>query len=82
LKVDWRAQRYDWQPLCRHGSSWKSQDAHPHPIFNHAADAVCFTSDRTGKRAVYRVAVPGKLVPPTAPDLKTTPFRQAAAKTM
>ena len=58
LHVDWAAKRYDWQPLCRNGSSWKSQDAHPHPIFNHAADAVCFTSDKTGKRAVYRVEAP------------------------
>ena len=58
LKADWEAKRYDWLPLCRHGSSWKSQDAHPHPIFNHAADAVYFTSDKTGKRAVYRVDAP------------------------
>jgi len=58
LHVDWQARHYDWQPLCRNGSSWKSQDAHPHPIFNHAADAVCFTSDKTGKRTIYRVDVP------------------------
>ena len=61
LKVDWAARTYAWQPLCQHGSSWRSQDAHPHPIFNHASDAVLFTSDKTGKRAVYRVAVPEKL---------------------
>ena len=71
LHVDWLAKRYDWQPLCRHGSSWKSQDAHPHPIFNHAADAICYTSDRTGKRAVYRVGVPEKLVTPAAVELQT-----------
>ncbi len=58
LHVDWQAQRYDWLPLCRNGSSWKSQDAHPHPVFTHAANAVCFTSDKTGKRAIYRVDVP------------------------
>ena len=58
VMADWEAKRYDWLPLCRHGSSWKSQDAHPHPIFNHAADAVYFTSDKTGKRAVYRVDAP------------------------
>jgi hypothetical protein len=70
LHVDWLAQRYDWQPLCRHGSSWKSQDAHPHPIFNHAADAVCFTSDRSGKRAIYRVGVPEELVTPMALEIR------------
>ena len=61
LKVDWPAKHYDWWPLCRNGSSWRSQDEHPHPIFTHAADAICFTSDKTGKRAVYRVAVPANL---------------------
>ena len=58
LKVDWETKYYDWQPLCRHGSSWKSQDAHPHPIFNHAGDAAYFTSDKTGRRAVYRLDTP------------------------
>ena len=57
LQVDWDAHRIDWQPLCKSGSSWDSQDAHPHPIFNHAADAVYFTSDREGKRAVYKVGI-------------------------
>jgi oligogalacturonide lyase len=61
LQVDWAARTYTWQPLCQHGSSWGSQDAHPHPIFNHASDRVLFTSDKTGKRAVYSVAVPEKL---------------------
>ncbi len=57
LRVDWEAGRVDWHPLLSHGSSWRSQDEHPHPIFNHAADAIYFTSDREGRRAVYRVAV-------------------------
>jgi oligogalacturonide lyase len=61
LQVDWAARTYTWQPLCQHGSSWGSQDAHPHPIFNHASDRVLFTSDKTGKRAVCCVAVPEKL---------------------
>jgi hypothetical protein len=61
LKVDWAARTYAWQPLCQHGSSWRSQDAHPHPIFNHASDAILFTSDKTGQRAIYRVPVPAKL---------------------
>lgn len=57
-RVDWEAGEIDWVPLCRHGSSWDSQDSHPHPIYNHAGDAVYFTSDKDGKRAVYRVDVP------------------------
>jgi oligogalacturonide lyase len=61
LKVDWNARTYQWQPLCRHDSSWQSQDAHPHPIFNHAADHVLFTSDQSGKRAIYSVPVPKQL---------------------
>jgi hypothetical protein len=55
LRVDWAAGKYDWRPLCRHGSSWTSQDAHPHPIFNHAASAIYFTSDMSGHREVYKV---------------------------
>ncbi|HEV7298845.1 MAG TPA: oligogalacturonate lyase family protein [Tepidisphaeraceae bacterium] len=55
LRVDWAGGRIDWQPLCRHKSSWKSQDEHPHPVFDHAGRSVYFTSDREGKRAVYRL---------------------------
>jgi len=58
IRVDWKAGRADWLPLCRHGSSWRSQCEHPHPVFNHAADAIYFVSDREEKRAVYRVAWP------------------------
>ena len=58
VMVDWAAGKLAWQPLCRSGSSWKSQDSHPHPIFNHAADAVYFTSDQDGHRAAWRIAVP------------------------
>ena len=61
LQVDWATRQYRWQPLCRSGSSWDSQDSHPHPIFNHAADAVYFTSDKTGKRAIWRTAAPSRL---------------------
>ena len=57
LKPDWTNRTLDWRPICRHGSSWKSQDEHPHPIFDHAGRHVYFTSDRTGRRAVYRVGV-------------------------
>lgn len=58
MKVDWANRSIRWIPLCQHGSSWTSQDAHPHPVFNHAGDTILFTSDTTGKRAVYRVDVP------------------------
>ncbi len=56
LRPDWHARTIEWQPLCEHGSSWNSQDEHPHPIFDHTARSVLFTSDVTGKRAVYKVA--------------------------
>lgn len=57
LDVDWTAARITWKPLVRHGSSWKGQDVHPHPIFDHQAAAVWFTSDRDGRRAVWRMPV-------------------------
>ena len=55
LKVDWEQKHIQWIPLCRNGSSWRSQDEHPHPIVNHASKFVFFTSDMNGKRAVYQV---------------------------
>ena len=61
VKANWSARTADWIPLCRHGSSWRSQCEHPHPVFNHAADAIYFVSDKDGKRAVYRVALPNSL---------------------
>ncbi|HTL51615.1 MAG TPA: hypothetical protein VL860_03465, partial [Planctomycetota bacterium] len=56
-KCDWAGGRLEWIPLCKHGSNWDSQDSHPHPIFSHAGDAVFFTSNKEGHRAVYRVGV-------------------------
>jgi len=58
LNVDWQTLNIQWIPLCPNESTWNSQDAHPHPVFDHSARAIYFTSDRTGKRAVYRVNVP------------------------
>lgn len=55
-RMSWSQGKIQWIPLCRHGSSWDSQDSHPHPIFNHAADTIYFTSDRDGKRAVWSIA--------------------------
>jgi hypothetical protein len=57
LRVDWELGTIRWFPLCRHGSSWRSQDEHPHPVFDHASKTVIFTSDRSGKRAGYRINV-------------------------
>lgn len=56
LDVDWAAQSIHWTPLCRHGTSWTSQDAHPHPIIDHTGSEAFFTSDRTGKRTIYAVS--------------------------
>lgn len=58
LRVDWMRGTHEWTPLCRHGSSWTSQDAHPHPIFSHAGSEVLFTSDCDGTRAIYSVPIP------------------------
>jgi oligogalacturonide lyase len=58
LKTNWEQKHIQWIPLCRNGSSWRSQDEHPHPVFNHTSKSVFFTSDMEGKRAVYEAAVP------------------------
>ena len=57
LAVDWPRHQIRWQPLLQHGSTWTSQDCHPHPVFSHAGDAIWFTSDKSGQRAIYRVAL-------------------------
>lgn len=56
--VDWKTKTIAWTPLCRHESFWDCQDSHPHPVYNHRDDAVYFTSNKGGKRAVYRVTIP------------------------
>jgi oligogalacturonide lyase len=53
--MDWERGAMVWQPLCKHGSTWENQDCHPHPIFNHAGTAVYFTSNVSGRRAIYRI---------------------------
>ena len=57
LKPDWTKKDIEWIPLCRHKSNWDCQESHPHPVFNHAANVVYFTSNKEGKRAVYSVKV-------------------------
>jgi oligogalacturonide lyase len=59
LKPDWEKKTIEWIPLCEHGSNWKGQESHPHPIFNHAGNAVYFNSNKEGYRAVYKVDVSG-----------------------
>lgn len=60
VDVDWERRALQWTALCPHESYWDCQDSHPHPIFDHADGAVYFTSNKSGKRAVYRVEVAGQ----------------------
>jgi Tol biopolymer transport system component len=55
VDVDWEQGTFEWTPLCRSDSSWAWQDEHPHPIIDHGSRFVYFTSDRDGRRAVYRI---------------------------
>ncbi len=55
VDVNWEDCTVRWSPLCRNSSSWNSQDDHPHPILDHKNNYAYFTSDREGKRAVYRI---------------------------
>jgi WD40 repeat protein len=57
FKPDWEKKTLELEPLCRHLSSWSCQEVHPHPVFNHASNAIFFTSDFEGKRAVYKVDI-------------------------
>jgi Periplasmic component of the Tol biopolymer transport system len=54
--ADWQRGTLQWHPLCEHRSSWKNQDSHPHPIYNHRGDKIYFTSDCDGKCAVHEIA--------------------------
>ena len=55
IDVDWANRRMVCHPIVEHGSSWSSQDDHPHPIFDHRGTSAIFTSDRDGRRNVVRV---------------------------
>lgn len=59
--VDWDYGEMRWTPLCLNGSSWTSQDCHPHPVFDPQSRAILFTSDQDGPRRICRVAVPDLL---------------------
>lgn len=56
--ADWDAGTLHWTPLGLHGSSWATQDEHPHPVFDHRGGEVYFTADAQGRRRVYRIPVP------------------------
>lgn len=56
-KMDWAHAAMQWIPVCPHGSNWENQDCHPHPIFNHAGTAVYYTSNVSGRRAIYKVEI-------------------------
>jgi hypothetical protein len=55
LRVDWEERSILWSRLCPNGSSWDSQDAHPHPVFDPEGRSILFTSDQGGRRKIYRV---------------------------
>lgn len=44
LRADWERGSLEWFPLCRHGSDWLGQDAHPHPIYSHGGGRIYFSS--------------------------------------
>ncbi|MEM1989428.1 MAG: oligogalacturonate lyase family protein [Candidatus Bathyarchaeia archaeon] len=47
------------KPLCRHGTSWLTQNSHPHPIFTPDYKGVIFTSDREGECNIYLAHIEG-----------------------
>jgi hypothetical protein len=57
MKVEWEKQDIQWRPLCRHGSDWKSQDSHPHPVFNPAYDEIYFNSNKSGINSIYKINI-------------------------
>lgn len=56
-RVNWESGALSWQPLCLHHSAWNTQDAHPHPIFDHHDRYVYFTGTVQGWLKVCRVPV-------------------------
>ena len=42
-------------PLCVSGTSWHTQDNHPHPVLTPDQREVLFTSDISGVRQIYSV---------------------------
>lgn len=54
---DWQKGTLRWIPLCKHGSDWLGQDAHPHPIYSHKGDRIFFNSREQNDVKVYCVDV-------------------------
>ena len=46
-----------FEPLCLHGSTWKSQGCHPHPQFSPDGRRLMWTSDREGVSQVYLMEI-------------------------
>jgi len=57
-RVDWDEGTIKWIPLGEHGSSWSTQDAHPHPIFSPDGRKVYYTTDVGGTLEVRSREVP------------------------
>lgn len=55
IHPDWQKRTLRWTPLCKHGTDWLGQDAHPHAIFNHRADRIYFSARINGYVGVYAV---------------------------
>ena len=47
--------------LCTHGSTFKNQDAHPHPRLTPDGKKVLYTSDMSGNNQIYLVDIPDSI---------------------
>jgi len=56
-KVNWISGSVKWFPICKHGSTWASQDSHPHPILDANDKMIFFNSNISGNISVYAVPV-------------------------
>jgi oligogalacturonide lyase len=73
--------RAEFVPLCRHGTHWRTQESHPHPIFTPDGGSVIFNADDGTGAAVYRAFVPERIIWPTnAPAAVAAAPRPAAPR--
>lgn len=56
IHPDWENRSLSWIPLCRHGSDWSSQDAHPHPVADHSCRYIYYTARVDGSLGIFRVS--------------------------
>lgn len=47
--------RVVFKPLCKHDTSWTTQQSHPHPFFAPDDQSLFFNSDRGGRANIYQV---------------------------